>query len=258
MEQEMPRPLTATDNGALSPEALSENSQTFNTWYHLANDQELPALVSVPFQDVKNKVSAFMQAQKLKEEDVACRFIHRLDVTANTWFTCLELCKMEDLNKKDPYGRPEYRITGYAGYRYDIRQGLSVSQFQGDYDPLYFNNVYYPSNTGTPEPLIYGQHVQSVVVPWMRELLRLCQQNNLDGVQGARLMIQSIAAAPVHQSDALVAWPHSLGFYMKDAQGNDCLGAGMAGKVFYNQAADFATTCPTNCSKYLMPANLPI
>lgn len=252
------RKILTSSTGALSPAELNNGVQTFNTWYHLESGQSFSGIVSLRFQDLKDVVTSFMQAESINEAEVACRFIHRFDTGTNTWFPCLEMARMQDLKKTDPNGRAEYSITGFQKYRYDINNGLSASQLTGSYDPVYFEQVYYPTSLGIEKPLIVGQNVQSVVFPWQRELLRLCQQNNLENVTGAKIVLQSIALPPAYQGDALIAWPHSIAFYMRNAQGQDCLGPNSGNLVFHNQAADVGTSCPTKCNTYHMPQNLPL
>lgn len=260
MNNQISPSVSDTANGALSPSELMAGMDAFDAHYQLAEGQSVPGQLAIPFQQLQDKIYSFMQAEKLPEDEVACRFIHRFDTAKNRCYVCLELARMTDQHRQDAYGREEYEVTGYAAYRYDIMTDVQASTFQGSYDVAYFNHLFYiaVAGAGQPQALVYGQHVQSVVVPWMRELLRLCQHNDLEGVAGAKIVLQSIASQPAYTADALVKWPHSIAFYMRDAQGHDCLGEGSKDFIFKNQAADMAQPCPASCKEYYMPVNLPV
>lgn len=254
-------PITTTADGSLTPGELKAGSEAFAAAYQLANGGAVPGQVSILFQELQDKVALFLRSSKIAEDEVACRFIHRFDLAAKAWYPCLEFNKMVSLGTTDAFGRFEYALTPYPAMRFDLLNGITGSTLQGLYDPNYFNNLFFKDPAApqpVAKPLTYGVDVQSVVLPWMREILRLCQQNNLENVPGARLVIQSIAMPPAHPGDTRTSLPHTIAMYMRDAQGLDRLGLRTDNKVFHNQAADVGTACPTNCSKYLMPADLPM
>lgn len=259
MQQSLVQPASTAD-GSLSPHELNLGMQDFSDHYQLADGSAIVGTVAVLFEALQEKVTAFMRAEYLTEEEVACRFIHRLDPADRRWFACLELLKMTDQHLQDAHGRALYQLTAYPAYRYDLKSDISASTLKGDHDPEYFQQVFYVADptVGTPVALTLGKHVQSVVVPWMRELLRLCQHNDLEGIRGAQIVLESLGSPAAYPEDTDVEWPHTLAFYMRDASGNDCLGPRTGKLVFQNQAADIVNACPTSCTTYHMPALLPL
>jgi|GEM_PF-2886038 len=252
--------LITEADGSLTPQELDAAINSFQLHYTLANERPIGNQLVVTFDALQQKVNSYIEREGLDEAEVACCFIHRLLPATGQWYVCLQLATMTNLHQQDLHGRSLYSIEPDPQYRYDILNGIAGrSSLQGDYDPEYFGRVLY-----TPDPvlepaaaLVLGRNTQSIVLPWMRELLRLCQQNNLEGVPGAQMVLQSIARQPCAPEDALVTWPHSIAFYMRDAQGRNCLGPRDGDLVFHNQAADMAGACPTSCREYHMPMRLP-
>ena len=188
-------------------------------------------------------------------EDLAIKFIHRFDAQNSIWFLTAALCSMAAPDIND-----NRLLTEISGQRYDLKNGaITPSAFQGNYDQVYFDSLYYWDGT-TWTTMSPNLEAKWNVFPWKIELKALYDQNFAVYTPSGTvsLIFDSCSfycdtSSPTKFAD--VAYAHSVAVYI-DNGGTILLDntTPSANAIFVAKAADMATLCPPNgnCPYYVL------
>jgi hypothetical protein len=215
----------------------------------------------VKWDDLRSLVVALTAAPySIAIGDIALKFIYRFDPNGLVWFVTLAFCKMDPpLSPNGP--RMLHEIPNQ---RYDLINGIIVpSSFTADFDPVYFNSLYYFNGTAFV-PMDPFYQAKWSVFPWQAEIQRLYDDNFaiIPPVAPLNLVFESCSFYCNLSSPnpfAAVEWPHCIALYFNEG-GVDRVDNNTppASQMFLNKAADYASLCPptANCPFYILPPDL--
>ncbi len=190
-------------------------------------------------------------------ENLAMRFIHRFDANAQIWYLTMELMQMAQ-----PNATGARQLTPIDWQRYDLINGkIAPSTFIGDYDPIYFNSLYYFDGT-TYVPLDTTKHVMSITYPWLIEMQQLYNDNyiNTQPKEPVFLTFNSCSFYANQSSGnkfANIEWPHTTAMSINEGGTNRMSNNPVPPtNLFTTRAADMGTLNPPGLNFYVLPPDL--
>lgn len=256
--------MSVPPNGCnVSLSDLSKATYAFAGRYSLKQtngDPGFPSSFMIRWDDLTSIVNQVTNPQSnpyVAPENLAMRFIHRFDSNTQIWFLTMELMEMAPAN---PAG--ERQLTPLQCTRYDLVNGkISTSSFIGDYDPAYFNSLFYFNGTNYV-PLDVTKHVMSITYPWLIEIQKLYNDNyiNTQPVQPVFLTFNSCSFFADQNSGnkfANIEWPHTTALSINEGgESRMSNNAVTPTNLFTTRAADMGTLNPPGVNFYVLPPDL--
>jgi hypothetical protein len=232
-----PAPLTPEINLSQMTDGLT----SFNSHYSVLGIQGFAPDLCVLWTDFVDVVEN--QGGISPVNEIVLKFIHRFDGT--NWFLTMEVDQCDF-------------STGQIiaiGKRFDITaNGISASNFQGNFDPAYFASVLF--NGAQIDPATY---INSTTFPYYQQIKEMNCQNRLPNDNTIFIKFSSVTYDYSAQPKlSLVAYPHMVLPYMNSSVYGDYVNDTVYTSMFENKAADCASMCPPCCNGYDWPSKLPI
>lgn len=238
-------------------------------------DDNYKAIGGVPLRNVKIKVlwnklktfvENFMHQNNLNNDEVAMQFIHCLQNT-DQYYTVLRLRKFDPLTGNyamlsnptpEAWFQLDANITDgiqALDQNDSIVQGIITKNYCNE---AYQNGVYYhQSGVGVnigQDVELKKSYVRSLIFPWHAEIETLYDQNESVHYNITHVVFcsytQDLSGQPNRSN---IDWPHGMVAYMVKNNTHDMLDDNNYITVFANKAADYASLCPPNCTKYTLP-----
>jgi hypothetical protein len=215
----------------------------FGVHYSAQNAQNFGKDIVVDWLDLQDSVLNNNGINNFNPVLCLLKFIHRYDTTACEWFLTMEVCQA-DVN---------WNIVT-KGNRFDLNTDgtICASNFKGDYDPDYFNNVLCGGNA-----INYQNFVNNLVFPWYLEIAEIHCQNGLPNDNTIYVVFTSCTYDYTGSGISNVQWPHIVLIYFGSTVAGDYLDDATYTNMFVCKAGDMATMCPPTCKAFLWPASLP-
>jgi hypothetical protein len=256
--------MSIPPNGSnISLSELSKATFYFASRYSLNQtngDPGFPGSFMVRWTDLKSIVDQVTSPSGnpyVAPENLAIRYIHRFDTTTQVWFLTMVMMEMAP-----PNATGQRQLTEIPNQRYDLINGLiTPSGFIGDYDPVYFSNLYYFDGSQYVA-LDTTKHVMSITYPWLIEIEKLYTDNyqNTVPTETVFLVFSSCsfyADQSLPNKFANIDWPHTTALSINEGGRSRMANSPVSpGILFKTRAADMGTLNPPGTGAYILPPDL--